>query len=445
VVDSDRAARLLAHHIHNSPLAVIEWDKDFRIIRWSPRAREVFGWEESETLGHDWSDLDFVHHDDLERVTEVVTELMEGRRDYVTCNNRNYTRDGATIHCEWHNSVVRDDAGEVASVLSLIQDVTQRQLTQDALRKSEEMRRSIIESSVDHIIMVNPAGRILYINRTADNLKLSEVLGHTVFEFVPEEFRPRIRECFARVCATGQPDRYETEFQPRAGEIMYFEARVAPMMTDGVVESLIINSTDITDRKRSEIRLKRMLNEIHHRVRNNLSSVLALVGLTRSTTDSSEVLAKQLSRRIEAMAFAHDLLVAAEWRGTPLRRIVSGVLQHHELTASDAALAGPPIVIPPELTTALTLCLDELAARATPRNTDEAITVTWVRADGEARIEWRDPGDQRTEEDTAGDLGLRLVRGFVEHDLRGSCRFECLPGGFRAALAIPLEPEAASD
>ena len=43
-MESEFATRVLALHIENSPLAVIEWDNQFHIKRWSKRAEEMFGW-----------------------------------------------------------------------------------------------------------------------------------------------------------------------------------------------------------------------------------------------------------------------------------------------------------------------------------------------------------------------------------------------------------------
>ena len=47
-----RANWMLSSHINNTPLAVLEWDRDFRLVRWSPQAENIFGWRADEVLGH---------------------------------------------------------------------------------------------------------------------------------------------------------------------------------------------------------------------------------------------------------------------------------------------------------------------------------------------------------------------------------------------------------
>ena len=46
-----RANWMLSSHINNTPLAVLEWDRDFRLVRWSPQAEKIFGWRAEEMLG----------------------------------------------------------------------------------------------------------------------------------------------------------------------------------------------------------------------------------------------------------------------------------------------------------------------------------------------------------------------------------------------------------
>ena len=46
-----RANWMLSSHISNTPLAVLEWDRDFRLVRWSPQAENIFGWRADEVLG----------------------------------------------------------------------------------------------------------------------------------------------------------------------------------------------------------------------------------------------------------------------------------------------------------------------------------------------------------------------------------------------------------
>ena len=44
----------LEFHLENSPMAVIEWDREFRVVRWSPMAEQIFGWSAAEVIGKYW-------------------------------------------------------------------------------------------------------------------------------------------------------------------------------------------------------------------------------------------------------------------------------------------------------------------------------------------------------------------------------------------------------
>lgn len=129
----------LTAHLANSPLTVIEWDSDFRVKFWSGQAENVFGWQESELLGKHASDWRFMHEDDAAEVSEVMDRLLGGSVPRNISKNRNYTRDGRVLHCEWHNSVLTDQAGDVVSVLSLVQDASARVAMEEQLRQLQKM------------------------------------------------------------------------------------------------------------------------------------------------------------------------------------------------------------------------------------------------------------------------------------------------------------------
>jgi PAS domain S-box-containing protein len=138
------AYQRLSYHVENTPLAVIEFDKDLTITRWSDRAEEIFGWKASEALGKNVYDPDFliIHEEDRKAVDKINEELMKGTVNRNLSLNRNYTRNGQVIDCEWHNSVLKDEQGNLITILSLVHDVTERKKTEQNLSRSyEEVRQ----------------------------------------------------------------------------------------------------------------------------------------------------------------------------------------------------------------------------------------------------------------------------------------------------------------
>ncbi|HEX6716297.1 MAG TPA: PAS domain S-box protein [Pyrinomonadaceae bacterium] len=139
--------RRLAFHVENTPLAVIEWDHDFKVLRWSPAAQKLFGWKAEEVLGKRFSDWDFVVPDDLEVVNQVGERQHQGQEQHGISRNRNYTKLGTILHCEWYNSALYNENGKLVSVLSLVLDVTVATRIEEALRKSEAQYRLLFESN----------------------------------------------------------------------------------------------------------------------------------------------------------------------------------------------------------------------------------------------------------------------------------------------------------
>jgi PAS domain S-box-containing protein len=144
------AYRQLAFHVESSPLAVVEWDSDFRVSRWSESAERLFGWKAEEVIGKHVNEWRFVFADDVDAVALVTNRQREGVEVQGVQRNRNYTRDGSVLFCEWYNSVLRDDRGKLVSVLSLVLDVTARQSAEEeraaSLLRERDARRHAEEA-----------------------------------------------------------------------------------------------------------------------------------------------------------------------------------------------------------------------------------------------------------------------------------------------------------
>jgi diguanylate cyclase (GGDEF)-like protein/PAS domain S-box-containing protein len=129
-----RANWMLSSHINNTPLAVLEWDRDSRLIRWSPQAENIFGWRADEVHGISISGSQLTHETDREQVSELMTKLMGGDEPRATVLNRNYRKDGETIWCEWYHSCLLDEKGSIVSILSFVQDVSSRIQAEERLQ-----------------------------------------------------------------------------------------------------------------------------------------------------------------------------------------------------------------------------------------------------------------------------------------------------------------------
>jgi two-component system cell cycle sensor histidine kinase/response regulator CckA len=139
----ESARQRLIDHVENSPLGLIEWLPDFRVQRWGGRAQDIFGWAPEEVEGKHFSDWPFVHPEDAEPVDRVVQRLLSGEEQRNVSRNRNLTKSGETIHCVWHNSVLRDDENRTVSIFSFVQNITDQIRAEEQVRRADQERIAI--------------------------------------------------------------------------------------------------------------------------------------------------------------------------------------------------------------------------------------------------------------------------------------------------------------
>lgn len=128
----NKSAQRLALHFQQTPLAVIEWDADFKVVAWNPAAKGVFGYAEAEALGHSAMEL-ILPESAKDHVAEIWHALLT-RQGGFRSTNENLTKDGKIIYCEWYNTPLIDGNGQVIGVASLAQDVTEQKKAEQQLR-----------------------------------------------------------------------------------------------------------------------------------------------------------------------------------------------------------------------------------------------------------------------------------------------------------------------
>jgi PAS domain S-box-containing protein len=132
-----KSERRLALHVRQTPLAVIEWDLEFRVTSWNPAAERIFGYTAAEAFGRDAIGL-IVPEEAREKVQEVWRAIMShsgGTRS----TNRNLTKSGKSILCEWYNTPLVDDNGQVIGVASNTQDITDREDLERQVRQTQKI------------------------------------------------------------------------------------------------------------------------------------------------------------------------------------------------------------------------------------------------------------------------------------------------------------------
>ena len=134
-MELNKTKEYLEQLISRLPIALVAWDKEYRIKTWNPEAAKMFGYSEKELLDKNREDL-FSCLFSPTRSPAAALGIWEqlqkdGQANFVA---ENVTKDGKTIICNWKNTLLKDDNGNPDGVLSMIQDVTEKKKLEERLR-----------------------------------------------------------------------------------------------------------------------------------------------------------------------------------------------------------------------------------------------------------------------------------------------------------------------
>ena len=156
----------LRAHVSMTPLAVVEWDSEYRVAAFSPRAEELFGWSAAEVVGRRIDEIPWVPEEDWPSVRALMRDMTAGARPTNVNANRNVRKDGSIIYCEWYNSALRSPDGKLVSVLSLVLDVTERRMAE----ARAELLARFPEENPDPVMRVSADLVVAYANDAARTL-----------------------------------------------------------------------------------------------------------------------------------------------------------------------------------------------------------------------------------------------------------------------------------
>ena len=168
-------------------IVILNTDQTVALI--NKKGCEILGYEESEILGKKWIE-NFFPEKDRDKTRATFSELVAGRVEPVEYfENYVLTKDSQEKLIAWHNSILRDDEGKIIATLSSGEDITEHHQVVQALRKSEEKYRSLVESTSDWIWEIDKSGIYTYVSP-----KVKEILGYEPEELIgklPLDFMPQ--------------------------------------------------------------------------------------------------------------------------------------------------------------------------------------------------------------------------------------------------------------
>jgi PAS domain S-box-containing protein len=171
---------------------------------------------------------------------------------------RHRRKDGSIIDVEVSSHAL--DFGGRAARLVLANDVTERKLALEALERSEEQFRSLVEDGSDIIMVIEADGVISYVSPSAMRVleyEADEIFGADAFQFVHPEDLSLVQDSFLRTIS-GPNRNIAIEFRVlhRDGSWRIFESMSRPIADKSRAPAIVVNCRDITERKRAEEALR---------------------------------------------------------------------------------------------------------------------------------------------------------------------------------------------
>ena len=233
---------------------------------------------------------------------------------------------------------IRDREGRIIGTCGISRDITEYYRAQQAVRDSEANWRSLVESVPDIISTITLDYCFEFINRLPPNLGLEpkDMVGKSVFDFLPEEHHERLKEACAKVIETGELATYEVQ-----GLIskFWYASCIGPIQQDGELVGFVMASTNITERKQAEIELQQSEERFRRAV---LSAPLPIM----IHAENGEVL--QISRAwTELTGYTlEDIPTISEWLELSDREEAEGIEAHFaQLYSSKERVAEGEYVI----------------------------------------------------------------------------------------------------
>jgi len=214
----------------------------------------------------------------------------------------------------------------------------------------------------------------------------------------------------------------------------------------GAVNMLV----DISDRKRAEEQQALLVRELHHRVKNTLATVQAIMGSTARSVDNIEDFKTALFGRIQSLAKTH-LLLADDDRAVNFDDILRGELDaFDDGSKKRIVLSGPEVPLSAQLAVSLGMAIHELTTNAAKFGALSVfggkVAVTWKVTIGARRrtlsFDWVESDGPPVAEPQRHGFGSRLLDFVLPGQIQAQTRIEYASQGVRVYCTLPLPAQA---
>ncbi len=319
--------------------------------------------------------------------------------------------------------------------LSLVLVDAAREL--DARMGAQAHLAAIVSSSPSAIVSLSPDGIIRTWNAAATTLfgyTPDEAIGRPVRILSPPDARELFDGLYAEV-RSGATVHVDVLRRHKDGRLIDVSINVAPMYDDaGKLVGISSINRDISERKARERHIEFLMRELSHRSKNLLAVVQAIAGQTARHSQGLEDFQTRFSDRVHAMSRSQDLLTARNWAGVTVADLVRAQLAPFvEDASARIEMAGPDLLLKPDVVHSLSLALHELATNAAKYGAlsipDGRVAIRWdiATSAGDGRrfhMTWRETGGPPVHPPERKGFGHIVIAEMAAAALRGAVKLD---------------------
>lgn len=228
--------------------------KDLRFVELNKAGEDLLGYHRNELIGK--TDYDFFPREEADFFTRKDREVLESGRLKDIPREPIQTRYRGTRILHTKKIPLYDQSGKPRYLLGISEDITERQMMEEALRASEERYSSLVSQATDVIYTAGMDGRFTYINAAACAVmgyREEELLGKHYLELIRPDAREAAQRFYKQQVAERIPSTYlEFPAITKDGREVWFGQRVQLRVAEGRIIGVEAITRDITARKLAE-------------------------------------------------------------------------------------------------------------------------------------------------------------------------------------------------